>query len=228
MTPQGSGSPRPKIKLCGQTRLEDIRISFDLGADFCGVVVNVPSSPRSMDIKNAGPLFKQFGSKLFALTANADLSSLSEIARELKPAYFQLTADETPEFVKNALDSIGIPIFKSLHLPTAENSAPAPQSRHFLDVMAKYQEAGCAGFVLDSKNNGLYGGTGVKSDWNLANEIIRDSGSKVFLAGGITPQNISMAKGLNPYGLDLASGVETSPGIKSREKIESLFKAFGN
>lgn len=221
-------SPRlpPKIKLCGQTRLEDVRFSLENGADYCGVVINVPSSPRTMTVAEALPLFKEFGGKLFALTANADERAYSEIAEKLKPAFFQLTGDETPESVKSLIRALGIPVFKSVHLPAYDESNSVVDPNGFLKTIGAYEAAGCSGFVLDVKSHGMYGGTGLRSDWTLAREIINRSKTKIFLAGGLNPENISMAAELGSYGLDLASGVETSPGVKSSEKIISLFLAL--
>jgi phosphoribosylanthranilate isomerase len=226
MTKPLSMDNKPKIKLCGQTRLEDVRFSFESGADFCGVVINVPSSPRTMSVETAGPLFKEYAPKLFALTANAGIEQISEIAKTLKPGYFQFTANESPEFIGEVVGRFGTPVFKSIHLPAEDAENSNRQKDEFLALMKKYGEAGCAGFVLDSKSKGMFGGTGVKSDWNLAREIITATKEKVFLAGGLSPENIAEAKALEPYGLDLASGVEISPGIKSKEKITSLFKAL--
>ncbi|MBI3580818.1 MAG: phosphoribosylanthranilate isomerase [Nitrospinae bacterium] len=216
----------PKIKLCGQTRLEDVRFSLENGADYCGVVINVPSSPRTMTVAEALPLFKEFGGKLFALTANADARAYSEIAEKLKPAFFQLTGDETPENVKTIIGEFGIPVLKSIHLPASDESSAVVDPAGFLKTIREYEEAGCTGFVLDVKSRGMYGGTGMTSNWILAREIINKSKAKIFMAGGLKPENISEAAGLGSYGLDLASGVEISPGVKSREKIVSLFTAL--
>ncbi len=216
-----------KIKICGQTRLEDIRYSFERGADLCGVVIDVPSSPRSVSIGNAEPLFKEFPGKIVALTADADASFLKEIALKLKPAAIQLTAGEKPEEVKKLSSMLDIPIWKSLHLPQKAEDRTR-QADETLEQIDLYTGAGCSAFVLDTRVPDIYGGSGVKSDWDLAGEILSRTGTDTFLAGGIDPQNVIEAAGLNPYGIDLASGVEISPGEKSREKIDSLFKALGS
>jgi phosphoribosylanthranilate isomerase len=226
MTQNHGNPPPPKIKLCGQTRLEDIRFSFESGADYCGVVVNVPSSPRSMTVEQAEPLFREFGPKLFALTANAEENTYSEIAKKLKPAFFQLTGDETPEKVKSVISSFGIRVFKSIHLPVGGEPVAATRPEAFLKIMALFIEVGCEGFVLDVKSKGLYGGTGLRSDWTLAQEVIKGSKAKIFMAGGLSPENISQAMELGSYGLDLASGVEISPGVKSKDKIIALFSTL--
>jgi phosphoribosylanthranilate isomerase len=224
---------KPKIKLCGQTRIDDVRFSFDSGADFCGVVIEVPSSPRTMTINKAVPIFDEFGARLFALTANAPQNLNDEIARKLKPGYFQLTADETPEVAGSLRKRLGIPVFKSIHIRANGDHKPEPtsNSKEIIESIVKsielYADNGCDGFVLDSKFKGMYGGTGIVADWGLASEIIkRLPNHKIFLAGGLSPDNIATAIKVKPYGLDLASGVETSPGVKSEEKIRELFLAI--
>lgn len=213
-----------KVKICGQTRAEDIRRSLDGGADLCGVVIEVPSSPRSLGIKEAKPLFDEFPSKVAALTANASDNLLARIVKELRPSAVQLTADETPEDVKRLSALLDVRLWKSLHLPRSDKQSKADYSaEEFLLEMEKYAEAGVVTFILDTRVPDMYGGSGLKSDWELAGKIISDAKVDTFLAGGITPGNVLEAAALAPYGIDLASGVEVSPGIKSADKIKALF-----
>jgi len=213
-----------KIKLCGQTREEDIAFSLVSGADLCGVVIEVPSSKRSMMFEDAAPLFRKFPGKIVALTANAD-DALYERVAGLEPAAIQLTAAAASETVHALKKKYGFVIWKSLHLPLqAEKGEP---EEIFLERITAYSEAGCGAIVLDSCTPDCYGGSGMRSDWNLAGRIIAESETDIFLAGGINPANIAEAAALHPYGIDLASGVEVSPGVKSRDKIRALFAAIG-
>ncbi len=214
-----------KIKLCGQTREEDIAFSLESGADICGVVIEVPSSKRSMKFEDAEQLFRKFPGKIAALTANADDALYARIAG-LKPAALQLTADAAPEQAAGLIKKYGFVIWKSLHLPV--QSAKGKPVDAFLERIREYTEAGCGAIVLDSCTPDCYGGSGVRCDWNLAGKIIAESTADIFLAGGINPENIAEAAALNPYGIDLASGVEVSPGIKSKDKIRALFAALAD
>lgn len=214
----------PAVKLCGQTRADDIAFSFAAGADFCGVVVEVPSSPRSRRIEEARALFAVNPKKTFALTADAPLALHERIARELRPGFFQLTANEPPESAGAVAREFGVPVFKSLHLPPEAGLESGPEA--YLAQIEKYLAAGCGGFILDTKVPKMYGGSGKQSDWKLAGEIISRTGARLLLAGGIGPDNAARAAALGPWGLDMASGVETAPGIKSREKIELLFRVL--
>ncbi len=213
------------VKLCGQTRAADIEYSFTRGADFCGVVVEVFSSPRTQTIEKAKPLFAVDAKKTFALTADAPMELYGDIARTLTPGFFQLTANETRATVNEVRKRFGIPVFKSIHLPMAPE--PGTTAGHFQALIEGYLAAGADGFVLDTKVPTMFGGSGKKSDWNLAETIIRGNpGVKILLAGGIGPHNAAEAAALDPWGIDLASGVEISPGMKSREKIDALFSAL--
>lgn len=214
-----------KVKICGQTRAEDIRYSFECGADLCGVVVDVPSSKRSLSVEEAVPLFKSFGERLVALTANAEKELYRKIAQQLHPYAIQLTAEEPPAAVEELKKEFGFKILKSLHLPVEGDKGESPEA--FLEKMDQYTKAGCDGFILDTAVPDIYGGSGKKSDWNLAAKILEGSRSNTFLAGGIGPENVAQALSLNPYGIDLASGVEVSPGVKSEDKIKALFNAIG-
>ena len=213
------------VKLCGQTLAADIEYSFKRGADFCGVVVEVASSPRTQTIENAKPLFAVNAQKTFALTADAPMSVLGEIARTLTPGFFQLTANEDAAAVAELRKRFGIPVFKSIHLPMA--AEPGKTAAAFHALIDVYLAAGADGFVLDTKVPKMFGGSGKKSDWKLAETVIRAyPGVKILLAGGIDPLNAAEAAALGPWGIDLASGVEVKPGIKSRDKIDALFSAL--
>lgn len=213
------------VKLCGQTRAADIEYSFTRGADFCGVVVEVASSPRTQTIESAKPLFAVNAKKTFALTADASMALYGEIARALTPGFFQLTANEEPADAGELRKRFGIPVFKSIHLPMTAEAGKTAES--FQPLINNYLSAGIDGFVLDTKVPKMFGGSGKKSDWTLAKGIIgKNPGVKIMLAGGIGPHNAAEAAALGPWGIDLASGVETTPGVKSKEKIDALFAAL--
>jgi len=213
-----------KIKICGQTRAEDIEYSFAKGADYCGVVVEVASSKRSMTLKEATPIFKQFNGRLIALTANANAKLYDEIIKKLNPLAIQLTANETADDIENLKKLYGVKLFKSIHLPQAGVGEKGHEE--FVEMIDTYQNAGTDAFILDTLVADMYGGSGKKSDWNIAGKILKISGANIFLAGGINQYNLEEAMELHPYGIDLASGVETLPGVKSKKNIDELFAIF--
>jgi len=216
-----------KVKICGQTSLADADMSIALGADFIGVVYQVEASIRSLEMEAARPIFEKHRDRAFLLTWNAPLEEIVDAVMELDPYAIQLTGNETPEDLAALKDETGGVIYKSIHLPPAGgDTAETPDS--ILERMKLYVEAGADGFVLDTVAGGLYGGTGEQSDWELASQITASSPAPIFIAGGINPENVAQAAAMpGILGVDMASGVESEKGIKSKEKIEGLFAALG-
>lgn len=215
---------RIKIKICGQTSLEDCEMSVRHGADYLGVVLDVPWSSRSLTVESAEPIFRKFGQITFLLLFNRALDDgVLDVVKILKPYAIQLTGKETPETAGAIQQAAGIPVFKSIHLPPVgegETDAGLLVAR-----MEEYDEAGVDGFVLDTSSGGMYGGTGKRSDWATAAQVVRRSSLPVFLAGGINPDNVAEAVSVpGIYGVDLASGVEETKGKKSEEKIKRLIQ----
>lgn len=215
-----------KVKICGQTSVIDCEMSVRLGADFLGVVHNVEWSRRSLDLARARPIFEAFGQRTFLLTFEMDPARLAEAAAGLSPCALQLTGRETPDGAARVRETTGLPVYKSIHLSAVGLGADSPE-----DMAAKmrdYAAAGIDGFVLDTATGGMYGGTGVKSDWGVAARIIEEAPAPVLLAGGINPDNVAEAVAVpGIYGIDLASGVESAPGVKSEEKLAALFGRMG-
>lgn len=216
--------PRIKLKICGQTSLADCEMSVRLGADFLGVVLDVAWSARSLTVEKAEPIFQKFGQITFLLLfdRSADNDLLGAV-RTLKPHAIQLTGRETPETAGAIRRATGVPVFKSIHLPPfGEGKA---DTGSLVTMMEEYDGAGVDGFVLDTSSGGMYGGTGKRSDWTAAAEVVRRATLPVFLAGGINPDNVAEAVRVpGIYGVDLASGVEETKGKKSEEKIKRLIE----
>jgi len=214
-----------KVKICGQTSAKDASMSLNHGADFIGAVMDVDWSQRSLNSKQAQPIFDAHREKAFVLTFNTDITpALEKTIESLDPYAIQLTGQETFENVAFIKTVTGRLVFKSIHLFPAD-SAKADDSSTILKLMDEYSKAGADGFVLDTAVKGMYGGTGVRNDWKLAGEIARPAPGPVFLAGGINPENVAEALSVPYiYGIDLASGVESDKGVKSEEKLKALFE----
>lgn len=201
-------------------------MSLAHGADYLGVVVDVPWTPRSLTVDQAKGIFEKFRPKTFMLTFNrqVDEAYLSAVEK-LNPLALQLTGHETPETAGLARASAGRAVYKSIHLPPSgegDVDVASIQSR-----MEEYAKAGIDGFILDTSSAGMFGGTGKKSDWGLAARIVAVSPLPVFLAGGINPDNVAEAvKVPGISGIDLASGVEEEKGKKSEAKVARLFSTI--
>ncbi len=214
-----------KVKICGQTSLADSAMSIRAGADFIGVVLDVPWSKRSLNLQAALPIFQEYGNRSFLLTFDKVVDrAMVEIVSTLDPYALQLTGREPAEDIRKIKELTGKPVFKSIHMPAANGGSV--DERSLCRRIEDYEKSGADGFILDTATNGMYGGTGVRSDWAAAARIIEQVHAPVFLAGGINPDNVAEAlKVPGIYGIDLASGVESSKGVKSGEKLLSLFEA---
>jgi phosphoribosylanthranilate isomerase len=199
-------------------------MSVGHGADHLGVVLDVAWSVRSLTVETATPIFRKFGDRTFLLLFDRSPDDgMLDAVQALNPCAIQLTGRETPETAGAIRSAVGRPVYKSIHLPPMGEGTPdmAP----IVDSMKKYAAAKVDGFILDTSSGGMYGGTGKRSDWAMAARLVSASPLPVFLAGGISPDNVAEAMKIpGIYGIDLASGVESAKGKKSEEKVIRLFE----
>lgn len=216
-----------KVKICGQTTLSDCEMSVRLGADFLGVVVNVGWSARSRTNEEAAPIFEKFADRTFLLTFNEKVGDgYAALVNKLDPYALQLTGQETLAQVAEVKKLTGKPVYKSVHLHPEDSFKDDPAK--VIASIEAFIGAGADGFILDTATKGMFGGTGKKSDWELAAKITSAVSSPIFLAGGIDPDNVAKAIATpGIYGVDMASGVEVEKGVKSEEKLRKLFDVIG-
>jgi phosphoribosylanthranilate isomerase len=192
---------RVRIKICGVTRVEDARLAVELGADMIGVNF-YPPSPRCIDHARARAIAEVVKGRALMVgvfvNAARDYVEAHRIAAGLDLLQFHGDEDEA------ALAGWPIPVIRAL------------RSGHDGAVLQKPH----ADFLLlDTFHPELYGGTGQARPLDgLAGLDL----SRVFISGGLTPENVCAAAALNPYALDVASGVEAAPGIKDAAKMRSF------
>ncbi|MDA0738623.1 MAG: phosphoribosylanthranilate isomerase [Nitrospirae bacterium] len=201
-----------KIKICGITNPIDALHAVDAGADALGFVF-YKKSPRHVSpnvvktiIGNLPPFVLPIG-----VFVNEEAQVVRNIMDECGLALAQIHGDETADYC----ESLGRPVIRGIRL----------RDRHTLMAMAEYKgRARVRGFVLDTFSDAAYGGTGKTADWTLAKEA---AGSFSFLlAGGLSPENVQEAiLQVQPYGVDVSSGVEASPGKKDPAKIQAFIQA---
>jgi len=194
----------PKIKICGITNEKDARAAADLGVDAVGFVL--AESPRRVDpnsVKRISLSLPPFVNTV-GVFVDEDPEVVTEIVNFCKLDCVQLHGRETPDYCKG----LGLKLLKSIRV----------KDKSSIEAMAGYM--GCIkGFVLDTYVKGKQGGTGKTFDWALAKEAKKYG--RVILSGGLTPATIREAIELvRPYGVDVSSGVELSPGIKNHDKME--------
>ncbi|MBJ6759652.1 phosphoribosylanthranilate isomerase [Myxococcaceae bacterium JPH2] len=200
-----------KVKVCGVTRLEDARATWAAGADALGLNF-YPRSPRCVDVATAAALAATrppLGA-VVGVFVNASPEDIRLRVRECGLTAVQLHGDEPPE----ACGGFGVPVIKALQVRGPDDVARA----------RTYVGAGeVAGLLLDGAAPG-YGGGGVTFDWSLVARLTGE-GLPVLVAGGLKPSNVAEAvRATRPYGVDVASGVESAPGIKDLDAVRAFVR----
>jgi phosphoribosylanthranilate isomerase len=218
-----------KVKICGVTNLHDALLAANAGADFVGVVVEIPCSPRRLTVAQARVVCEGSPRPVAALFFNWDAKRVAAAVEVLRPKVIQLHGQEEPSLVKALKASLDCKIWKALHVPSQK--AGKLDVDEVLATAKAYVDAEVDAIVLDTVvgstgSTKRYGGTGQVGDWDLARELVKAIPTRVFLAGGINPANVQQAIAqVHPYGVDLCSGVEASPGTKDPQKIAALMRA---
>ena len=205
----------PRVKICGVKRPADIAAVVKSGGDAIGLNF-VTRSPRFVGgIAKAAALIRESRPPqsllLCGVFVNAPLAEICEAAGTLRLNVIQLHGEETPQFVSDVSARYpDVQIWKAVRVATHCDLA-------ILKTFA------CHGWVLDSKVEGLHGGSGQAFDWSLLEGVNRTA--QVILSGGLRPDNISAAiQQTAPDWVDVASGVESAPGEKSHELIEDFIR----
>ncbi|MGB4503671.1 MAG: phosphoribosylanthranilate isomerase [Syntrophaceticus sp.] len=217
-----------KVKICGITNQEDRDLTAELGADFFGVIVDVPYSPRTLNMETAASLLKDAPLPGVALVFQKNLQQIENLVELCQPQAVQFLSPVPLEWLqelKMHFPEVGW--WQSLFLPAAEINTTHPDIKELQLQMQELARAGADVLIIDTavKRAGKtrYGGTGQTSNWELACSLVETSPLPVFLAGGIKPSNIMTALDIvRPQGIDLCSGVEVRPGRKDPAKLQEL------
>lgn len=194
-----------KIKICGITNLDDALMAANLGADALGFNF-YKKSPRYIEPEKAADIIAQLPPII--MPVGVFVNEREEKIREAQSMAciqtVQFHGDESPEFCQR----FGARVIKAFQVKDKET----------IKHMAQYH---VGAFLLDSYRNGQRGGTGATFDWHLA--VVAKTFGRIILAGGLTPENAAEAvKLVQPYGVDVASGVEREPGIKDHQKLKKF------
>jgi phosphoribosylanthranilate isomerase len=201
-----------KVKICGLTNLEDALAAAEAGADAVGFVL-YHKSPRSVDPSTVRMIVKALPPFVLpvGVFVNESVDTVRNTMDTCGLALAQLHGDESSSYCER----LGRPVMKALRV----------KDRISALAVAEYQgRAGVRGFVVDACSDHAYGGTGTLADWNLAAELAKTC--TLVLAGGLTPENVADAvKAVRPYGVDVSSGVESSPGKKDHGRLRAFVQA---
>ena len=199
----------PKVKICGITNLADALAAVEAGADALGLNF-YEKSPRHVSLKTAAEISKQLPPFLMrvGVFVNADEDLVTRAIGECGLSLLQFHGDEPPEFCTQ----FGLMSMKAFRIRDAESLKQIPEFQ-------------TDAYLLDAYSPEARGGTGEKFNWDLAIEAQKFS-KPIFLAGGLTPENVADAvRKVKPFGVDVASGVESAPGKKDTAKVRAFIDA---
>ena len=199
------------IKICGITRDGDADVAAELGASAVGLVF-YPGSPRAVMASQVASLIGNVCARIdiVALFANPTRSEVETVLETGFVNLLQFHGDETEDFCR----SFKMPYLKALRVKNFQFLA---------ESINKYETA--AYLLLDSYSNRELGGSGQIFDWGLGKNFVQKSDQRVVIAGGLKPENVKDAvKQIDPFGIDVSSGVESSPGVKNAMKLKRFIE----
>jgi phosphoribosylanthranilate isomerase len=203
-----------RVKFCGMTRMEDAELAADLGAWAIGFIL-WPGSKRAADPAVAAGIARALRRRVepVGVFVNPTLDEVAHAVEALGVTHVQLHGDEGPSFCAAVGQRTGARVIKALRIGSGADVADA--ERYHTEL-----------HLFDASAGDARGGTGRTWDWALAAR--RRTDVPLVLSGGLTPENVGAAiDAVRPWAVDVASGVEASPGIKDPARMEA-FKAAAN
>ena len=201
---------RAHIKICGITTIEDARLACDLGADWLGFNFYRPS-PRYIGPRWAADIIAELPPAItkVGVFVNASIDAIRDVLEQCPLDVAQLHGDESPDDCRRVAN-FGVGVMKAVRVRRPDDIRTA---RIFPTQW----------ILLDAFHEELYGGSGDRFNWDWLRDDVE---GKVFLAGGIGPDNIADALAVGAWGVDLCSGVEAAPGRKDPGRMKRLFAAI--
>lgn len=197
-----------RVKICGNVTLKDTLAAVEAGADAVGFVFHA-RSPRVASPKAVASIVSHLPP--FVTPVGVFVNEKPDVVRQIMSdcglAYAQLHGEESPQYCAE----LRFPVLKGIRV----------RSREDLAMLALYR---VKAILLDAYVEGVVGGTGTTFDWALAVEA--KVWGPIILAGGLTPDNVVEAiSRVQPYGVDVSSGVEAAPGVKDHAKVRAFVKS---
>ena len=196
-----------KVKICGMTNLKDVKVAVDGGVDAVGFIF-YKKSPRSVTMQVVKEIVLELPPFVDSVGVFVDETAeqINKIADRCNLDRVQLHGNESPTFCKK----IRRRVIKAIRVKDIQS-------------LKKLSDYPVSSFLLDTFSEDQYGGTGKVFDWNLAYPAKKYG--PIILAGGLTPNNVRQAiQRIQPYGVDVCSGVESQPGIKDHKMMQTFLK----
>lgn len=195
-----------KVKICGITNVRDALAAIEMGADLLGFNF-YPKSKRYITPEKAVKIIDKLPTFVdtVGLFVNATPDHVKEVAEQGSLNWVQFHGDETPEYCES-LQWLSARTIKALRVRSAQQIKQV--NKYYTDAV-----------LLDAFSPNEYGGTGKTFDWGLIGHLAK----RVFLAGGIGPENAARAIEIGVYGIDICSSIESVPGKKDHKKMRKLF-----
>jgi phosphoribosylanthranilate isomerase len=203
-----------KVKICGITNEEDATWAANLGADYVGFNF-YSQSPRKVSPASAAAIRAKLPPFVLPVGVFVDdgVDGVVKIVQKAGLKGVQLHGDQTPEDCRALKEKLGPGVF-------VMKAARVSEAAH-VEALAAFKDV-CDYFLLDARSDAAMGGTGEKFPWELAAQA-KSHGLPIFAAGGLTPDNVSQAiKKTQPFGVDVASGIEKSPKRKDYDKMKNF------
>ena len=208
-----------KIKICGIKKISTLKYCNNIGVDYFGLIF-FKKSPRNIDIKTAVELInyqKKQKIEPVGVFSNHDFDNLIELIQITNLKNIQLHGNESDEYIFKLKKNNDLTIIKSIGIQNAKD----------LNKIHSYSNNDYFLFDYKPKKNQLPGGNALSFDWSLLHNL--SINKPWFISGGIKKDNIGeIIENLNPYGIDISSGVEDQPGIKNNIKIKQIIEILND
>jgi phosphoribosylanthranilate isomerase len=209
---------RTRLKVCGLTRQEDVDAATACGVDALGFVF-YPPSKRCLSPQQAASLVHNLPAFVssVALFVEPDVQTVQQVMAVMRPTLLQFHGAETPDFCRQ----FNMPYLKAIRV-----GAPGlDTSQGLIDYCMQFDDA--VGWLFDSYTP-AYGGSGHSFDRQLIVPLSQNVNARpILISGGMTVDNVTQSIDLlTPWAVDVSSGVETMPGVKSLEKIQAFVQAI--
>ncbi len=206
-----------KVKICGITNLKDALLAAEFGADFLGFIVEIDKSEDSLLRDEARELIINLPLEVIPVmvTYLNNAEDVVDVASYVNAGAVQLHSNISLSEIGKIRKSLPkIKIIKAIHISDEKAVSEAIKFSDYVDYI-----------LLDSKTREKIGGTGKTHDWSISRKIVLKCKKQVLLAGGLNPDNVLDAvRKVNPFGVDVNSGVKAKPRVKDAEKLRKFIE----